>query len=127
MRRGQRGMTLMETAIAVALLAVIVVSIVSGFSAIAIATKRHQEQTQVDRLARSQAEYVKSQAYQVKPAAYSTLSQAGYTISEQILYFDPATATFSAANGESGLQKIVVTIAGPSGGSEVLDLLKVQP
>jgi type II secretory pathway pseudopilin PulG len=127
MRRGQGGMTLMETAVAVALLAVIVVSIVSGFSAIAIATRRHQEQTQVDRLARSQAEYVKSQTYQVKPAAYPILSQAGYTISEQVLYFDPATTTFSAANAENGLQEIVVTVSGPSGGSEALDLLKVQP
>lgn len=123
----QAGMTLMETAVAVALLAVIVVSIISGFSAITIASKRHQEQTQVDRLSRSQAEYVKSQAYQGKPAAYLTLSQSGYTISEQIQYYDPTTGTFSAANAENGLQEIVVTVTGPSGGRETLDLLKVQP
>ena len=127
MKRSQAGFTLVETVVAVALLAVIVVSIVSGFSAVAIATKRHQEQTQVERLIRSQAEYVKSQAYQVKPAAYSTLSQAGYTVLEQVLYYDPLTATFSAANGENSLQEIVVTVTGPSGGSETLDLLKVKP
>jgi prepilin-type N-terminal cleavage/methylation domain-containing protein len=125
--RRRRGMTLIETAVAVALLAVIVVSVVSGFSAITIATKRHQEQTQVDRLVRSQAEYVKSQAYQTKPAAYPVLSQSGYTVTQQALYYDPATATFSAANGENGLQEIVLTVTGPSGGSETLDLLKVQP
>ena len=127
MRRRQAGMTLIETTVAVALLALIVVSIVSGFAAIAIATRRHQEQTQVDRLTRSQAEYVKSQAYQVKPAAYLLLSQAGYTISEQVLYYDPLTASFSAANGENGLQEIVISVTGPSGGSQALDLLKVQP
>jgi type II secretory pathway pseudopilin PulG len=120
-------MTLIETGVAIALLAVMVVSIISGFSSIAIATKRHQEQTQVDRLVRSQAEYVKSQAYQTKPAAYSTISQSGYTISQQVLYFDPATTTFSTGNAENGLQEIVVTVTGPSGGSETLDLLKVQP
>jgi prepilin-type N-terminal cleavage/methylation domain-containing protein len=125
--RRRRGMTLIETAVAVALLAVIVVSVVSGFSSIAIATKRHQEQTQVDRLVRSQAEYVKSQAYQTKPAAYPVLSQTGYTISEQILYFDPATVTFSTANPDIGLEEIVVTVTGPSGGSETLDFLKVHP
>ena len=125
--RRQRGFTLVETAIAVALLAVIVISVLSAFSAITVAANRHQGQASLDLLVRSDAEYIKSQLYQVKPAGYSNLSKPGYTLSSQALYWDPNTATFSTTNNENGLQEVVLTGTAPHGGTETLRILKVQP
>ena len=125
----QRGFTLIETTVAVALLAVIVVSILSAFSAATIATTRHQQLTKLDTLTRSDAEYIKSQAYSTKPAAYLNLAApAGYSFSYQALYFDSTKSpAFAAGNADNGLQEIVLTVSGPNGSTEQLDFLKAQP
>ena len=54
----KRGVSLIETMMAIALLAIIVVSILSAFSAITIAAARHKQQTTLDLLVRSDAEYI---------------------------------------------------------------------
>lgn len=126
----RRGFTLVETAVAVALLAVIVISILSAFSAATLAAGRHAQLTTLDRLTRSEAEYIKSQTYSVKPAAYTNLAAAGYTFSYQVLYYDgsqPVANQWQASNGDTGLQEIILTVNGPNGASEQLDFLKVQP
>ena len=126
----QAGFTLVETAVAVALLVVIVISVLSAFSATTLAATRHAQLTTLDRLTRSDAEYIKSQAYSVQPAAYANLTAAGYTFSYQVLYYDgsqlPANQ-WLAGNADTGLQEIVLTVKGPNGSSEQLDFLKVQP
>jgi prepilin-type N-terminal cleavage/methylation domain-containing protein len=125
--RAQRGFTLIETMVAVALLAVIVVSILSAFSAATIAATRHQQLTQLDLLTRSDAEYIKSQTYSTT-GTYSNLSSAGYSFSYQLLnYAAGPPITFAAGNPDSGLQEIVLTVSGPNGSSEQLDVLKMQP
>ena len=126
----RRGFTLVETAVAVALLAVIVISILSAFSAATLAAGRHAQLTTLDRLTRSEAEYIKSQTYSVKPAAYTNLAAAGYTFSYQVLYYDaskPLANQWQAGNGDTGLQEIILTVNGPNGASEQLDFLKVRP
>jgi Tfp pilus assembly protein PilV len=124
----RRGVSLIETMISIALLAIIVVSILSAFSAITIAAARHKQQTTVDLLTRSDAEYIKSQAYSVKPAAYTNLTAAGYAFSYQVLYYDSTqNPPFAAANTDNGLQELVLTVNGPNGSRETLYFLKVQP
>ncbi len=129
--RRRRGMTFIEVLIAVALLGVIVVTMMAGLSSIALATGHHRQQTTLDLLVRSEAEYLKSQAYIPKPPpanSYQNLSATGYTFSApSVLYWDPNTATFSAANNEFGLQQITVTVTAPGGGTEQIIVLKVQP
>lgn len=124
MRRA-RGFSLVETTVAVALLAVIVVTILSAFSATTIAATRHQQQTSLDRLARSDADYIKSQAYQARPGTYLNIAAAGYAFSAQIFYYNPATNTFTAVT-DNGLQELVLTVTGPSATTEVLYFLKVH-
>lgn len=125
--RRQRGFTLVETAIAVALLAVIVISVLSAFSAITLAANRHQEQASLDLLVRTNAESIKSQPYSVQNVPkYATVTQAGYAATYTIQYWDPAAQTFTGAV-DQGLQQIVVTVTAPHGGTETLRLLKVQP
>lgn len=126
-RYRQHGLTLIETMVALALLGVIVIAILSGLSAVSLSATRHQEVTQVDRLVRSEAEYLKSQTYSPKPATYVKLSQAGYVVTQTVTYYDHVRGTFSAANRDNGLQEIVVTVQGPHGSSETLHILKGQP
>jgi len=122
-----RGFSLVETTLAIALVAVIVVAILSAFSSTMIASSRYRDQARLDLLVRSDAEYIKSQPYSPQPAVYTNITAAGYTFSNLVLYYDPATNTFSTTNGEKGLQEIRLTVTGPSGGVETMYFLKVQP
>lgn len=129
----QRGFTLIETTVAVALLAVIVVTILGAFSAITLAARRHQQETTLDLVTRQDAEFIKSQAYSATPKAtpYTNIAVAGYGFSYQVLYYDPTQVPpapqFSAAYADNGLQELVLTVTGPNNTTETLDFLKVQP
>ena len=127
--RARRGFTLIETTVAIALLAVIIVTILGAFSAITVATRRHQQETTLDLVTRQDAEYIKSQAYSATPAAapYFNVVVAGYSFSYQTLYYDPVLKTFAAGNADNGLQELVLTVTGPNNAQETLDFLKVQP
>lgn len=127
MRRPSRGFSLVETMVAIALLGVIVVTVVSAFSTVSVATRRHGVATDLDRLTRSEAEYIKSQRYVVKPGAYTNLAAPGYAFAVQILYYNPVNQTFTAANNDQGLQEIVLTVTAAAGGTETLRFFKVQP
>lgn len=125
--KAQRGLTLVETAVAVALLAIIVISILSAFSATTLAADRHAKLTTLDRLTRSDVEYIKSQTYSTT-GSYLNLASSGYGFSYQVLnYAGGSTPNFSASYPDSGLQEIVLTVSGPNGISEQLDFMKVQP
>ena len=121
------GFSLVETMVAIALLGVIIVTVLSAFSSASIAANRHGLDTSLDRLVRSDAEFVKSQAYQPKPGVYANLAVPGFAFAVQILYYNGATKTFLAANAEAGLQEIVLTATAPGGASEKLFFLKVRP
>jgi type II secretory pathway pseudopilin PulG len=123
----RRGVSLIETMMAIALLAIIVVSILSAFSAITIAAARHRQSTTLDLLTRSDAEYIKSQAYSPSPATYTNLVAGGYSFAYQVSYFDPVTMGFAPGSPDVGLQQLVLTVNGPNGARETLIFLKVQP
>lgn len=124
----RRGMTFIEVLIAVALLGVIVVTIMAGLSSIALATVHHRQQTTLDLVVRSDAEFIKGQPYVPKPAAYSNITAAGYTFSTPLVtYWDPALGAFATTYADNGLQEISVTVTAPGGGTEQIILLKVQP
>jgi prepilin-type N-terminal cleavage/methylation domain-containing protein len=127
--RGRRGFTLLETTVAIALLAVIIVTILGAFSAITLAARRHHQQTTLDLVTRQDAEYIKSQAYSATQAAapYTNVVVAGYSFSYQTLYYDPVSNTFAAGNPDNGLQELVLTVTGPNSVTETLDILKVEP
>lgn len=121
----KRGFTLLETLIAVALLGIIVVSILGAFSATTIAATRHTQLTSLDRLTRSDAEFIKSQAYSTT-GTYANLTATGFTFIYQVKYYDPVSKTFTGTT-DNGLQEIILTVKGSNSASEQLDVLKVQP
>ncbi len=126
--RATGGFTLVETLVALALIAVIVVTILSAFASVTIAATHHQQQASLDRLTRSDAEFIKSQAYIPKgTGTYANITATGYTFSLLVLYYDPATGTFSSALPDNRLQQIQLTASAPGGGVEKLIFLKVQP
>ncbi len=123
----KRGFTLIETTVAVALLAVIVVSILGAFSAATIAATRLQQLTKLDTLTRSNAEYIKSQAYSTT-GTYTNLTSAGYSFSYQVLnYAAGPPVSFKTTNPDAGLQEISLTVSGPNSSREQLLFLKEQP
>jgi prepilin-type N-terminal cleavage/methylation domain-containing protein len=122
----QRGFSLIETTVSVGLLGIIVVAVLSGFSATTLAATRHQQETTLDRLVRSDAEYIKSQPYD-PAAAYANLSVSSYTFSYQVLHYNTtANPPFAAGNADTGLQELILTVTGPNAINEQLDILKEQ-
>jgi len=119
---------MVETMVAIALLGVIVVSVVSAFSTVSLATQRYGVTTNLDRLTRSEAEFIKSQTYIRKGGApYRNLAAPGYAFAVQILYYNPVNQTFTAANNDVGLQEIVLTVTATARGTETLRFFKVRP
>ena len=121
-----RGYSLIETSVALALLGVIVVAILGGFSAATLAGNRHGHLTTLDILTRSDAEYIKSQTYIAKPATYTNLAAAGYSFSYVVNYYLPSNGSFLPGNTDNGLQELVLTVTGPNATTEVLYFLKVH-
>jgi prepilin-type N-terminal cleavage/methylation domain-containing protein len=125
--RRQRGFTLIETMVAVALLAVIVITVLSGFSATTIATTRHQQETNLDRVTRSDIEFIKSQTY-LAAANYAHLTVSGFSFSTTVLHYNKnSNPTFAAGNPDTGLQEISLTVSGPGAVSEQVAFLKELP
>jgi prepilin-type N-terminal cleavage/methylation domain-containing protein len=127
------GFSLIETMVALALLGVIVVAVLSAFSSATLAGYRHGLDTTLDRLVRSDAEFIKQQAYIPKPpppGTYANLAAPGYAFAIQVLYYSPGPVPprgFSPANPEQGLQEIVLTVTAPGGASETVMFFKVRP
>jgi hypothetical protein len=120
---------MVETMVAIALLGVIIVTVVSAFSTVSIATQRHGVTVNLDRLTRSEAEYIKSQAYKSKAPGnvYANLAAPGYAFAVQVLYYNPLNQTFTAANNDAGLQEIVLTVTATARGTETVRFFKVRP
>jgi len=134
MKKNEKGLTLIEVIIAVALLGIIVVAFFGALSTASKALFIADEQATAESLARSQMEYVKSQSYREAPlggqAIYTKLLQipGGYTIwsvnrdgeTEDIVGvpWDPE-GNHSVAEGV-GLQKIRLVIK--HHGKEVIKL-----
>lgn len=132
--RRRRGFSLIETLVALALLGVIVIAVLSAFSSATLAGYRHGLDTTLDRLVRSDAEFIKRQGYVRKPppaGAYLNLAApAGYAFAIQVWYYSPGPAPprgFAAANPERGLQQITLTATAPGGAKETAIFFKVRP
>ena len=103
MLAGEKGASLVEAIIAVAITAIAVAGFLSALSTGSLAVGKVDGQVTAQNLARSQLEYTKSQAYIVAPASYDNISPVpvGYSIS----------AEAAAVNGrDENIQKITVTI-----------------
>ncbi len=117
MKKNEKGFSLIEVVIALALLGIIAIAVLSGLATASIALIIADERATAESLARSQMEYVKSIDYVDEATSYPAASipqehiDAGYS------------ATITALplhNPDDGIQKITVTIS--HNGKEIITL-----
>ncbi len=102
-RSGEKGASLVESLIALAILAIAVTAFLAAFSSGSLAVGRADKRVTAENLARNQLEFAKSQTYVVAPVSYNVISPlpAGYSISSD--------AT-SITGRDQNLQRVTVTV-----------------
>jgi len=123
--KNERGFSLIEVIIALALLGIIAVAFLGAMATASKALFIADERTTAESLARSQMEYVKNQDYIYYNvgghAAYDeiTPSDGNYSIDFTVVPFNPITGVPYTPDGEGifdgddGIQKITVNIYHP--------------
>jgi prepilin-type N-terminal cleavage/methylation domain-containing protein len=97
---GERGMTLVETLVALAILGVSVTAFILALSTGTIATRTLEEDALVQGLAQTQMETIKAAVY---AASYTPMSApSGYSI---------AVSASSSLYGDSNIQKVTVAVS----------------
>ena len=109
--RNEKGFTLIEVIIAMALLGIIAIAFLGGLATASKAIIIADERATAESLARSQMEYVKNQDYDGvnNPPQYTLLSDtpADYTIVIDAVRLDP---NGDGTDNDDGIQKITVTV-----------------
>ena len=110
--KNEKGFSLIETLIAIALFGMICVAVSMGLSMAARANVISDEQTTAESLARSQIEYIQKQPYDNinNPPVYNLVSNipTGYSITTPLaIRLDPKN---NGTNNDDGLQKINITV-----------------
>lgn len=99
----EKGLGLLESLVAVAVLGVVVVAFVVALSAALIAVREGEQRVVAQRLVRNQLEYIKGYAYDPEATTYPAVdSVEGYNISVDVGPIPDADAD---------IQKITVTIS----------------
>jgi Tfp pilus assembly protein PilV len=100
--QGQKGLGLVETLVAVAILGTSVVAFVVALSAGSIAVGEQDKETTAQRLAQTQVEHTKNYPYNPGASTYPALAApTGYTVS---------VGVSSIPGTDTNIQKITVTI-----------------
>ncbi len=101
----QRGSSLLESVLAVALLGIVAVVLLAAFSTGSLASRESQSSVGAEQLALSQVEYMKGLPYQTPPASYATVTPTpDYTIT--------ASAVAAESDGNVSLVTIAVSLNG---------------
>jgi type II secretory pathway pseudopilin PulG len=114
---GQKGFSIVETLIGMALIGAIGIALLSGLGTVAKSTASNLNLTKGESLARSQLEYIQNQPYHtagsgIYPAAYSSISlPSGFSFTTPIgQMVTRINASGSTYNNDTGLQKITVSV-----------------
>ncbi|UCB43368.1 MAG: prepilin-type N-terminal cleavage/methylation domain-containing protein [Dehalococcoidales bacterium] len=108
--RNQKGFTLLEVLISLALLGVIAAGILGALGTSSKATLTNDVQTTAQNLAEGQMEYVQNQPYDFEdPPEYALISglPTDYSVSCTVILMDPEG---DGSDDDDGLQKIVVAV-----------------
>lgn len=100
--RGERGITLVESLVAIAILGGGILTLVLAMSSGALAVRENDRQSIAQGLARTQLEYIKSYAYNPSATTYPAVSAPdGYAI---------AVAVAAVPGTNSNIQKITANV-----------------
>ena len=110
-QRDERGDTLLEIVVAVAIISVAIVVLVGGLAVAVMASRMHRQHATADAIARSAAECLQDRQLAWDPNGnYSTCAPSGVIVVPTCWGAPTHPPTFAAcANGDSGLQKLTVT------------------
>ncbi len=132
--RGERGETLIEITVTVAILGIAIVAVVAGLATAIVASDSHRKLASADTMVRSVAEAVKDRSVAWNAngdysAAISGIVTAGYTHSVQAQCWtgnNGAPTWANCPNGDLGLQRITITVTstGARGESESVTIIK---
>ena len=115
----QRGLGLVETLVAVAILGTSVVAFATGLSAGSIAVREQDEIAVTQGLAQTQLEYTKSYAYNPGAVTYPAVAApTGYTI---------AVGVSAVPGTDANMQKITVTVSREGQAIETVEGYKRKP
>ncbi|MDP2919574.1 MAG: type II secretion system protein [Dehalococcoidia bacterium] len=110
----QRGMTLLEIVVALALMGLVIPLVLGGLSAITTNTDHVYDRSVMLELAQTQLEYIESQPYSESAAGYTlVITPSGYTI--QVQTATAVTYTYAAPKStptQETVQLIMVTVSG---------------
>jgi prepilin-type N-terminal cleavage/methylation domain-containing protein len=110
--RSEKGFTLLEVVIAIALMGIVGVAIFGGLSNASKAIFIADERATAESIARTQMEYIKRLPYSGNYTADSASIPAGFTVTTNV-------ATLSDnQTARTGIQKIVVTVYHHVGGED---------
>ncbi|WP_427889872.1 type IV pilus modification PilV family protein [Kribbella sp. GL6] len=135
--RDERGESLLELMIAVALMGIAVVAIMAGLTTSIMVSDIHRKQAVAAATVRSYAEavenYVAGSGYQAcasassyAPSTVGLLVPAGYAASASAAS-SWSGSTWVACSGDTGLQKITLTVSNGTRASEQLDVILRKP
>ena len=99
--RGQRGISLVETLVAIAILGTAVVGFTAALSTGVISTSVHGQEVITQRLAQNQVESIKNQVFSVTGAYTTVTVPSGYTLS---------LAMTAVPGANTDIQKITITV-----------------
>jgi prepilin-type N-terminal cleavage/methylation domain-containing protein len=113
---GEKGVTLIETLVALAVLGLVAVAFLGGTATMSRATLINDRQETAQSLAQSQLEYVKSQDYidfaDPGHGDYVLITPpAGYGVAVAVAPTDPETGQPLPSGQDQGIQKISVTVS----------------
>ena len=100
----EKGVGLVESLIAVAIVGIAITALVATLSTGSIAVRKTDERVTAENLAQAQLEYTKAQAYRTAPASYDTIAPLpdGYSISAE---------GSSISGRDADIQKVTVTVS----------------
>jgi Tfp pilus assembly protein PilV len=113
----QRGISLVETLVAVAILGTAVVAFVAALSTGAISTNVHGQEVTAQRLAQNQVESIKNQVFNTSGTYTLVAVPSGYTIN---------LAKSAVPGANTDIQKITVTVLHNGVSAFTVDAYKVN-
>ena len=119
--RNEKGATLVEELMTVAIIGVGIVILVAMITTGVIGVRTVDDKVLAESLARSQLEIIKDAAYEADPGTSpypSVTLLPGYIVSVSIEYWNAGSGTFTTSQRNDGLQKITVTVS--TGGTNII-------
>jgi Tfp pilus assembly protein PilV len=127
LHRDQRGVGLVESLVASALLGIALVALMASLSTLAIASRGAEDRAVGQATARAQIARIKAAPYQASgdySSHYESLP-AGYTRTVTVTWWDGISA-WSGTQNANGLQKLVVTVADNGAPAATVEFVKAS-